>query len=68
MNEDDKKNLKKEDRDVNKLQLYTTKDKARLIKVAYKYLITTEKFIVLAIVNECYCSNRQTIQWIYKGK
>lgn len=53
MNEDDKKNLKKEDRDVNKLQLSTTKDKASLIKVAYKYLITTEKFIVLAIVNEC---------------
>lgn len=68
MNEDDKKNLKKEDRDVNKLQLSTTKNKARLIKVAYKYLITTEKFIVLATVNECYCSNRQTIQWIYKGK
>ena len=68
MNEDDKKNLKKEDRDVNKLQLSTAKDKASLIKVAYKYLITTEKFIVLAIVNECYCSNRQTIQWIYKGK
>lgn len=51
MNEDDKKNLKKEDRDVNKLQLSTTKDKTRLIKVAYKYLITTEKFIVLATVN-----------------
>ena len=68
MNEDDKKNFNKEDRDVNKLQLSTAKDKARLIKVAYKYLITTEKFIVLAIVNECYCSNRQTIQWIYKGK
>lgn len=68
MNEDDKKNLKKEDRDVNKFQLSTTKDKASLIKVAYKYLITIEKFIVLAIVNECYCSNRQTIQWIYKGK
>ncbi|MGL5899533.1 MAG: hypothetical protein ACRCZW_07710 [Lactobacillaceae bacterium] len=51
MNEYDKKNLKKEDRDVNKLQLSTTKDKVRLIKVAYKYLITTEKFIVLVTVN-----------------
>lgn len=51
MNEYDKKNLKKEDRDVNKFQLSTTKDKVRLIKVAYKYLITTEKFIVLVTVN-----------------
>lgn len=63
-----KKNFNKKDRDVNKLQLSTTKDKASLIKVAYKYLITTEKFIALATVNECYCSNRQKIQWIYKGK
>ena len=31
-----KKNFNKEDRDVNKLQLSTAKDKARLIKVAYK--------------------------------
>lgn len=46
-----KKNFNKEDRDANKLQLSTAKDKARLIKVAYKYLITTEKFIVLATGN-----------------
>ena len=46
-----KKNFNKEDRDANKLQLSTAKDKASLIKVAYKYLITTEKFIVLATGN-----------------
>lgn len=65
MNEYDKKNLKKEDRDVNKLQLSTTKDKVRLIKVAYKYLITTEKFIVLVTVNTTVQTDKK-IKWIYK--
>lgn len=68
MNEDDKKNLKKEDRDVNKFQLSTTKDKASLIKVAYKYLITTEKFIVLATVNAIVQTDKQYREFIKENK
>ncbi len=68
MNEDDTKNLKKEDRDINKLQLSTTKDKARLIKVAYKYLITTEKFIVLATVNAIVQTDKQYREFIKENK
>lgn len=63
-----KKNFNKEDRDVNKLQLSTTKDKASLIKVAYKYLITTEKFIVLATVNAIVQTDKKYSGFIRENK
>ena len=64
MNEYDKKNLKKEDRDVNQIKLSTIKDKEDIIKVSYKYLITSKKLVVLATVNTIVQTDKKYSEFI----
>lgn len=66
IDEYDKRDLIKEDNDINRIKLSITKDKNKeaVIKVTHKYFIKSKKFIVSATVNAIVKTDKQFNEFI----